>query len=741
MIEGEKRADISLNIGFHGLLAEEEEPKIAMYLIDANGRIQKKLASAEKGKIALEAKIGEDPQRVVALGPDLEDLEQVNTKDLLHFRIGEAWPEWMKKKTILIPREWWEPWWPVLLCLSGRIRKCWPIIFEPGPTKNLGGISLGPHLPTMPHCSPICNGVVEVYKRDFCCLPWIHRNISDLIKKLKDIAKERALLKLQTLEPDAYSAEPELESAVLPPDRETARRLKLAEASRIMPMTPDLAGPTLEDVKALEALPQTEAIQYLKDRPSLWYFPCISSVRKLGEVALGPDGHFTFCYTLFKGIFIFKCWTSYFYKVKQWQDNQWVYIYDGFAANQHFTAGQTADLKTLKGRACVEDDPDVPHQKPFCMLQDIGLTHSWRLVSHWFGKDASGLDKTQISDNGVAFPLPDNGGLVDPPSAGATSALALVNRPWGEVLSFRLFFDPDMKSIDACYYRICFVKAGSDGKPLSGNTPTVLSNPVSWLKFVSLGGVIQIKGEGLGPETKNGEPGLFRIPYRQDALWLEGQYHQSWDTRQYENGKYLLTVEVFDSAGKPLDTSKFDYLRWLEEEGADSVAKVPYDKLVHLFWIDNQPCYADIVDLCKDHVPSSEECQFITGNAATQFSARFRAYHATQNSATAPETFMYYYVLWYHRGLNGPSRIIEKSGLNKPPSLFEGSPAESTPLTFGSMLDDLPKCTFAINLDVYAKHTNGIRILDEYNKYDQAAFSLESKNPISGVIVPLSKNE
>ncbi len=60
-----------------------------------------------------------------------------------------------------------------------------------------------------------------------------------------------------------------------------------------------------------------------------------------------------------------------------------------------------------------------------------------------------------------------------------------------------------------------------------------------------------------------------------------------------------------------------------------------------------------------------------------------------------------------------------------PPTLAAGPPAESTPQTFASMLNSHTKCTFALNLRVRAKHTNGSRRIHEYDRYDQAAFALE----------------
>ena len=226
------------------------------------------------------------------------------------------------------------------------------------------------------------------------------------------------------------------------------------------------------------------------------------------------------------------------------------------------------------------------------------------------------------------------------------------------------------------------------------------------------------------------QSGLFVIPYWDAShKWFYGQFHQRWNTLEHANGRYLLLLEIFDAAGNRLRPNgasgpgvdkNFDFLRWTD---AVNTTKVDYASVVHVFWLDKQACYGDIEDLRKDGLASTEECQFMTGTADSTLSAGFRAFHA---NGPASETFMWYYKLWYHRGLNGPNRDIEIGGVNAPPSLLAGGPAISTPQTFGSMLDEHPKCTFAMNLRVRAKHTNGSRRISEYDRADQAAFALEA---------------
>jgi hypothetical protein len=741
----ETRKELKLDVQLLSRKSGEEIPKIAMYLLDATGTVLKKVAAVVEGKITLDSALAKE-EKILALGPDVEDLKQVQRESLLQFRIMDQWRVWEKIKVVEIARDWWIDWLFFKICVSGRVRKCWPIFWDPWPKPHLGGIALGLHPPLFRRCSPICNGVVEVYKRECCCSPWIIPDLSDILKKLKEWIKVwPPKVWPPPPPPDRIGPRPGPGPDPAPFDRVALRSLKQVEAFQMKPLMSEQPAHLEEDIKALETLPQVEAIKYVQERPHLWHFWCTCTEHKLGEAILGPDGHFTFCYTSFPKLFRKHCKTTYYYKVKQWQENQWVYIYDGSKTHQYFAADEFADLRTWLGRACFGDDPDIPYERPFVMLQDIGSTHSHRLVSHWLGKNAAGTDLTQTGENSVA-PPPSNGGLANPPAPGGTTLMQLVNQPWGEVLSFRLFFHPGMKALGAHYYRMSVVSAGADGNPQLGATPIYLANPISWLKFVYVSGHVQIQGESLGPAdpaTVGGNAGLYRIPYREDALWLEGQYHQYWDTRPHSNGKYLVALEIFDATGKRLtpgvasgtDIHKdFDYLRWLEETGPDSVSKVNFAKLQHLFWVDNLPVYADIVDLRKNGIPSGDECQFMSGPPSTTFSVGFRAFHSTLNSATPPETFMYYYTMWWHRGLNGPNGTIETGGANKPSNSLADPPAESTTQTFEQMLGTNAigaKCTFAVNLWVYAKHTNGSRRLNEYDRFDQAAFALEIAGPVA----------
>jgi len=724
-----------LNVKFGGAKPEDKTPNVAVYLLDPSGQVQRKVAVAKEGKLQVDPGLAREGRGVIALGPDVEDLRKIPRESLLQLRLSDHLPEWEKTKSIEIARDWWTRWHLFEVCLSGRVRKCFPILFERVDAVFLKRFPV-PKFPFPPPkiCFPICNGVVEVYERVCCCRPPIIIDIPSIIARL------RQELRVPPIPfPPPPPPPPERIGAGEPgpdpvPDRVALASLKKSEAFGEKPM---LARPTTQlhrDLRALEALAPREALQYFNERAYLWPFWCTCSSRSLGEAVLGPDGTFNFCFSRWPFIILRNCRFTYFYKVKQWQDTQWVYIYDGSLSHEYFNADDFAELDTFFGRACGGDPPPVTQDKPFVMLQDIGATHSYNLVSHYLGKNLAGVDLTQTGEFSVATPVPD-GGLVNPP----------YDAPWGEVISFRLYFHPGMEGLGAVYYRMSSVAADNNGNPVGGATPQPITNGVSWLKFVFAGRQVQVAAESLGPQAVGGTAGLFKIPYDADALWLGGQFHQSLDTRLYPNGRYLIILEVFDSTGARLKptgspgagTDKdFSYLRWLVETGPDSIATVPFAALTHLFWFDNRPCYGDIEDLKKNHVANTAECQFLSGPSTTLFSVGFRAFHAaTGDPVPPPQTFMDSFYLSYLRGLNGPTMTFESGNTNQPPWLLADGNAESTALTFASMLcappallncgDPGSKCSFAVKLAVYCKHTNGSGRLSEYDRHDEAAFALE----------------
>ena len=712
---------VEVVLRFVGGDGEENPPPTAVYGLDANGRVAKKLGSVTGDRVDIGASFERAGSTIIAIGPDTDDLSTISVQDLIQIRADELRTNEMP---IEIPKTVWNRWIPARFCLSGRVEKCRFWLDPRVPSR------LTPYRPPRPvGCTPICNGVVEIYER-MCCRPArIIPDIPDIIERLKKLVDEQIRIPGKWPPP--------------PPPWEVG-----VTFDQVGPWSMDLPETVSQDIKSLETLPRNEAIAYAQKRPYLWPYWCRCTTRKIGEAVLNPDGQFRFCYFPRVPISRRNCWTSYYYKVKQWHENQWTYLYDGSHGHQHFTASQYAVLRTPFGRACRQPPPITPPgEKPWVMLQEIGTTASWRLHSNWKGmKGGTYEDLTQLDDTSLA-PLDPDGGLVDlggqvPDVVVGDPSPWLVNQPWGGNLDLTLFISNSMKNAKAVYYRISVVPAAQAGTPVAGEAPRFLADPVSWLKFVvpGSGAPPQVVSESLGPFTVGDTVALFKIPFDDEdtkdrEIWLAGQPHQTWYTSGFRHGRYLLSVEIFDKDGILLEKEKFLNLRWLKETGTSGehiVAIVPHQRLVHLFWIDNRPSYANIVDLRKDGSPCTAECQYFKGPATTTFSAGFHAHHPPEENSTSllpgtpDRSFLWYYTLWTWRGLNGTEKPLETSGVN---TVFKESatPRVSATLDYATMLSGIPtqRCTFSLSLVARTKHTNGNARLTDYDTSDHAAFSVE----------------
>lgn len=718
---------------------DEDAPDIALYQLDRRGKVEKKLAVAQEGKVTLE-EAWQEKALHLAIGPNVEQVSDLRGVRLLKVRAAQVWPDWKAHKVIEIPQQIWPNWQWYRTCLSGEVRRCVTLTLappDPIPIPFPGPPVLIPPFPPFTICRPVCDGVVEVYARECCCEPPLvvdpTRWPEDLCERFPEICLQLPPIPDPIPDPIPW---PDPGPGPFPgptpgpgpdpvpfADPRTAKRIKLAEATTDRAIYQPVSRRLLNDLRALRQLPSVEIEQFLLDRPYLCHLWCVCNSRKIGETALNPDGSFNFCYWR-SGLIRWPavCTTTYAFKVKQWNVNQWVEIYDGVAAHEYFSANELADISTYhpKARWCTNpEEPEVDHDKPFVLLERVGGTRTHRLVS-----------PLQQAEMGIDIvPLPANGGLADPAPSGAGDGL--YDRPWGATLALRLFVEEGMKALGARYYRISLVASDGNGQPVSGAVPLPFSTPRSWSKIEYVAGLPVVVGESLGPETVNGENGLYKIPYWSDAAWLSNQYHQVWNTASDPNGRHLTIVEIFDQNGnrlKPTGTGgagtakNFDYLHWREPDAFDVVS---FAALTHVFWTDNTPVFSDIEDLRKNHSPNTEECQFMTGGAGNRFSVGFRSFHV---NGPAANSFMWNWRLLWRHGLNGAWHPLDQGTQNVPATLASGSPQESATETFGTMLAGLdpPKCAFSVQLRVRAKHTNGSSYrLEQYDRWDNAAFALE----------------
>lgn len=731
--------DKTLELRFIGRTETEQTPKVALYAIEKG--VIRKVESIEGNKISLAELSRNVKEGTYGFGPDMEE-SQIKREMLTTFRPKEKLAEWANTGVVeILPK--WRDWILPVVCVHGDVHRCRPVIWPlrvvtlaraaPRLESSTVSAALKPDITIRPAptlelpslCAPICNAVVEVYEKTCCCRLRPPFDIDDLLGRLKDWLERVPPIP----DPDPGPIGPFPEPGPIPiplpgpgPDPVPFRQIeRAAKISRALDVRVPLGNPPeklAEDYYALSSLPAPERLAYIDDHYYLYPLFCTCSSRKVGETPVNETGEFSFCY--WRPPVGAGCRITYYYKVRQWQVNQWVYVYDGSTTNDYFKASDDAHLRTWKGLAC---DPGTTVPEPggnFVMLENIGAIPSWKLDS-----------PSQDSEFGLSSANPGDG-LVNHNYTG---------QPWGQTLSFRLKFTEGMKGLGAKYYKVSLTKASSSGDAVG--VPQPLTDPVAWRRWKWVGAQLQTEAVALGPNVVGSNTGLYLIPYESDAPdggWLWFQFHQSWNTTQGENAKYLIEVEVFDAAGSRLrpqgsvgsGTEKpFTFRRWSSEAMTDAVN---YAALAHMFHADNISCYGDIVDLRKNGAPSTEECQFIQACTTDNFSVGFYAFHA--------KNFMASYRLWYHRGLNGPDVNLETGTTNAPagippvPSPLDSSNAkQSNSKTFGDMLGPHQKCSFSIELRVYPKHTNGFGIIQGYGASDTAAVALE-KVPCLDLAIP-----
>lgn len=741
-----------------GIKPDETAPVVAVYEVDVTGKALRKLARVEKERLEVSAEWARMP--AIALGPDVTDLAQLTAESLVTFRPEVTLPIW-RERGLVIGRDIWERFLFEFVCVHGTARKCRPWWWDVLDRLDIvSGLNLSRYvtlrtlafrpelhhiLPA--HCLPLCDGIVEVYERVCCC--WRIR-LPDILDRLRDILE---VIPIPIPDPPPIPFPPipgpdpapflttrfgqlaeriEL-SAIRPSARPAAEqgiRVQVADLRRrLANVSAEVSAMPAErlyaDYVALSSMNAQQAEAYVLARPYLLGLICTCSTRKVGETPLQPGGRFDLCYLRPRRITPtgVTCHTTFAFKVRQRIQGNWVTVYDGVASHNWFAQGESADLRTWEPRALVcgssPGDPPPSEGVPFAMVEYIGSPGS----RHFNFPSQTAASRV---------------GSLETASGTITTSYA-PDCPWGGSLGIRLWVSPEMEPI-AKYYRLSVVRVDNNGNPVG--SPTILDAPVSWNRFVFVGGEWKVTAESLvaNPADVGGQIGVYRIPYWSGGTnWLSGQYHQVWNTTLFSPGRYMLVLELFDASGSRIKPNSapasdpgiarnFQFRRWRFGD-ANSTDNVPFSDVVSVFWIDNTPVQGDIVDIRRNGIPSSEECQFISGTEGTTVSVGFRAYHS--RGVTNPtNTFMMSYSLRWQRGLNGPSGSFASgtADVGEPPAL----PHPSNSLTIGQLLGPWPgfptshtRCTFAVYLHVRAKHFTGSSRIDGYDYHEQASFALE----------------
>lgn len=728
---------LNLSVTFVGLKQSEQPPTFAAYQVDISGRPVGKLGSYD-GKM-----LRFDPGKAeaIALGPDVEDFRSLPAESLTGYRVAQKVDQW-RSEGLLLPPEIWNRFHFLFHCVTGTVSKCrpwfWSLLddIRLAPTFQLAQVArikpitaeLQSHIVFPLSCQTLCDGVVEVYERECCCRYFL---IPDLLERLRGIL---AVLPIPLPDP--------IPDPLPRPDPAPFDAMSLRRAARSIQQnrTPlDLAATPPQnlhqDYLALRQMPAEAAQKYVLARPYLFPLLCNCSLRKVGETPIQPGGRFDLCYL--RAAYHLPqehCVTTYAYRIRQMINGAWHVIYDGVAAHQYFPAGGPANIHSYdpQARSCADGPGEPPPNDnlPFVMLEHIGSHGSF----HFNFPPQAGVSQV---------------GTLDADDGSYTTDYA-PDCPWGGGLGLRLWFSPELEPI-VKYYRLKVFAVNHTGAAVG--TPIVLSDSVTWDKFVTVAGDIVRAPEALGPTTAGAETDLFKVPYwsSPDHLYLSGQFHQVWNTAQsqFPDGKYMLVIEVFDAAGNrikpngaigPGTAKNFQFRRWTSAVDTDPVA---FADAAHVFWVDNTPVGGDIVDLRKNGVPNTGECQFMTGAAASTFAIGFRAYHlhGVDHAGNGDaDSFMWKYAIGWQRGLNGNSGSLGSapSGGNNHTDVGEtGAAVSSASETFETMLTRtmsgsppvvLNKCTFSVTLNVLAKHFTGASRIRSYDYWETASFALEITN-------------
>lgn len=739
---------------FAGLQADDIMPSVCIIVFNQQKEAIYTTGVEKDGTFDLSSDILKKAHRLM-VGPLPDDDEEFDSENALVYR-PEQFAALMELGNIGIAEHHWRKWFWFTMCVTGSVKKCsflpwwWHdlsySLAAPIDTLDYQVVSgLGDNtLKEIRHnrainrdlspvldfdniypafrCETVCVGTVEVYERRCCCdwiidIPWLE----DLVDRLEDLLRRIPDIPIPL--PDPFPPDP-IGPRVLP---------------NLMMDSPMFEGGTLnqmainaqQDLHALNNLPMEQIEDYILARPYLYRCTC-GAANKIAEGDLNPDGTFNICWQSFPHILLQNCHYKYAYVIKQTIDDVTHTIYDGRTANEWFNASEIANLQTTYPFAVGCPDITQRVNDAAVYLDLIGDTESWRLG-------------TPLPDSWDSVAAPAyNSGLLDPVVDDLTAAGQLKNRNLGGLLRLRYMFTWQLKQLaeNPTYYRISWIPADNNGNPQAGATRTYFSQKLVWQEYEAL----EVNDVVLGPQPVtaaiNNEDNLYKIPYYDGSVNWTGSvdWHAQINTTQFDNGRYLLMLELFDDDGHRLHPTgtapaaagdiagDFNFLRWLQETAspADDFVDVPYAALTHMLWWDNRPVELELVAVHLNGTAFNEECMFLTGEADSTVQLAYRAYHNNPR-------FLHRHTLTWQRGFNGPGGsfgLATPDALGMPLVLHgnvgtqPGYPAGiSQPETFEDMLGTHKKCVFTVTVRAHAKTTNGSSSVSWIPK--QGAFALE----------------
>lgn len=710
----QRETNVAFKVALQGMKDDEEAPKLVAIAVDGAGKALESARISEAGEAKLSKKAFEQAARVMIGAADSElDDDDAEFVPLHRFQVAKAIEG---KRAIDLARRNWLPFLTFTRCIEGDARHC-----EYGPfwlelrnnrLRRLatdGVVRLGnrnltldsvlePVLPFWRRCKPLCDGVVEVYRRTCCCRPiitWDPR-IPDIVRELEDLVEV-----LPPIDPPLPDPPPIFENIEFLKGGAEDERAINAEV----------------DLKALKSLPAAEQAAYIQARPYL--FCTCSAPTLVASGFLQPDGEFNICWRERFRLHYLNCHDEFAFRIKQLVDDQTVTIYDGVAAGKWFHLDDEITLTSYHPDAITCDPPADPPPgvgKTSVMLETIRSTPSSQLNA----PVPDGWDRVPMPTGlqGTAFPAPVVPGAVQFKNVG-----------WGLGLPLRYLFFDDLEPI-ATYYRISVVEADANGHPTGPRK--YLDQSLTW-KWNRRRTDLTIKEEfvDLGPVPASSN--LYRIPYRslfQSLLaageigsWGFGQYHGTVDTTAWGHGRHLVTLELFDAAqnqikpqtapgADPGTAAPFNFQTW-DQANLSATVPVDYAALSHLFWWDNRTTDAAILGINKGNEAFNDECLFLEGPRNTNVSVDYRAEHDDPR-------FLYWHDVRWKRGL---FTAWQDWVADNPASVDPGTTPNRT---YDQLLQTEDKCAFSVEVRTRAKITHGGGRVNNYDDRDNGAFAIIS---------------
>lgn len=687
------RNEVGARIRLDQFTAEHGEAALTVHAVDESGASIASGKVDDDGTFAIATKAVDQAHFIVLAGEGVEPSDRERTVRIrpAAFRkaieVGEL---------ALGPRDWGR-FIQVRRCADATIRRCfpwWPVIEPLLPTSRLRAAEIGgpgfvgPTRIFPPfRCAPVCEGVVEVYRRTCCCHP--------------PIFEPPVLVPVDPIPlpdpfpdplPDPFPGPfPGPQPGPDPVPFDVLDTILTEGALDVRKQN------SVRDRLALRQLTGVDLREYLVARPWLW---CTCGAgTKVGEGFVGEDGRIHVCWWEPLRFIGSNCHDEYSFVVKQNIGGSTVTIYNGPGAGQWFDADDDDVRLTsyhLGAVTCRDDEFPVDPGMPFVVLQDLGTTESHRL-------------RTPLQDGpNSVLSFGANSGLLD--ANGIDHAL-------GGTLRLRYHFSENMSDVGAAYYRVQLAPAGVDGDP----TDDWETLPVpTWKTWVSSGSTIEPGAHALGPHTVGTEADLFHIPFDTGTPlaaheeWQDGQYHADVPTSARSAGRYLVRIQVFDAAGNQMDPAggTFSFRRW---NTPTTTIPVDHEALTHGIVTDNRPVHGDIVDVVGPGAGAGD-CKFFVGPASNSVGFDFAATHP----AAGNSDFLLSWSLSVRRGINGG---IVAGPVTSTSERASGGVPQS--FSIGQLLGDEAKCSFTANLHVYARIHNGVHRISAYDRHDQASFAVE----------------